>query len=434
MNAACPLLLTMILGWLSFELIFRKSPWGFLDLCVAFIFGMGLSVELAFYQIFFWNTFDPGKLIIIHFLLIGLMACIRTLSVRPSYIVFPRSNLTIVPFVLCFLLFMYLVYHCSLNNLYGDWDAWAFWNFHAKQIFTSGINWKDMYTYSFNVKHPCFLSYWIVWQWSWTGMTLNVPMGDTDLFFMLAVSILVYGLIEWTDNVKASFLAGIFLCSIPLFLVHSVSQYADILFVIFSLTTMLMLLRMFKNPVKSSIVWTCALLGFMTLVKDEAIVASLILMGFVLIFLNRRSRSSFILAAAVFLLASMPTIMTKHWLMGTYQGQINQMEVKYLFEPDRYATILKYYGGIFLKNTWGGIFIIPAWIFFQGMMGQLDEKAKFWAKFLALFCTVFFLLYGALKYQLDWRLATTADRMIYEVLPAFIFLIFYILFRKMGKE
>ena len=100
MNLLYSLSLTLALGWLSYELIFRRSPYAFLDLCIVFLFGMGISAQLTFYQIFFWNKFDPNILIIIHCLLISILLLVRIFIIKPSALATPRANVAYFPFIL----------------------------------------------------------------------------------------------------------------------------------------------------------------------------------------------------------------------------------------------------------------------------------------------------------------------------------------------
>jgi hypothetical protein len=235
---------------------------------------------------------------------------------------------------------------------------------------------------------------------------------------------------EWTQRSWGSLLAGVFLCSIPYFLMHSVSQYSDIVMAFFLLASVLMMMCFMKDPRRSQAVWVGLLLGLMSFTKDEGILASWILLFLITVYLNR---SGFRRLAwplfGTYLLIACATVMVKIWTLTAARG-VNQIDLLHFFQWPRWIFILRYFLKVFMKISYGGIFIIPIMMMLWRSHNIFDRYAKLIVWFLIIFISTFFLLYVVVKNDLGWRLWTTSYRLIYQILPLSVFLLFYCVFKK----
>ncbi len=424
-----PFIFAVYIGYLSFVLIHRKNPQGFLDIFILSIFGIGISAQLAFYQIALCNHFDGSLLILLNILILAILIMIRSQFTKQKLTnVLKETTLNVVYFILAISFFLWLSIILSTHNPYGDWDAWSFWNLRARYLLLSDVNWKDIYTcFGYGVKHPCLLSHWILWGWTWTGESTSFPIFTTSMLMVITAGILVYGLIEWTRKPWVSLLAGVYLCSIPYFLTHSISQYADIMVSFYLLACVLMLMRLIKDPQGSQAIWCGGLLGLLSFTKDEGILGAAILLVLISIFLRKQKIDKILIPLySAYVLIFCATLMVKIWMMSTPSG-INHFEFKHFFEWQRWVLIIKYFYHAYVN---GGVILIPVLICFWRVRNKFDRYASFIVSFIIIFISCGFILYVLDKIDLAWRLNRTAYRVVYQILPLFIFLLFYCVFKK----
>src|SRR5262249_32135630 len=111
---------------------------------------------------------------------------------------------------------------------YGDWDAWALWNFRANFLYRAGEHWQDILHFNLHGQQPWFLPLLVASGWALTGHeNVFVPQAAALLGFIGIAGLMVYGLSERIGRAK-DLLAGVYLCSVSFFLQHSASQYADL--------------------------------------------------------------------------------------------------------------------------------------------------------------------------------------------------------------
>ena len=115
-------------------------------------------------------------------------------------------------------------------------------------------------------------------EFLWDGQKLIVPPLALGVIFTIAtVGLLITSLKKYVPFVWA-ILAGILLASIPFYILHGTSQYADIEAAFFILMSSVLAIDLFKSPSVKTAVMTGLSLGITASVKDNSIVAAIVLM------------------------------------------------------------------------------------------------------------------------------------------------------------
>ena len=128
----------------------------------------------------------------------------------------------------------------TLREPHGKWDAWWIWNFHARFIFRSAEQWRNMFMEALDWTHldyPLLVPLSIVRAWRYMGgETLYVPVLLAFLFTFITVG-LIWAALSILRGRSQGCLGGLVLMGSPFFIVLGASQFADIPLAFFFLLT-----------------------------------------------------------------------------------------------------------------------------------------------------------------------------------------------------
>ena len=114
---------------------------------------------------------------------------------------------------------------------YGDWDAWAIYNFRARSIYRGGYEWRDGLSrllYRNHPDYPLLLPLSVVRSWIYAGGESMAAPRLIGGVFMLATTGLVPSAIAALRGRAQACIAGVVLLGNVFMLRHASSQYADV--------------------------------------------------------------------------------------------------------------------------------------------------------------------------------------------------------------
>jgi hypothetical protein len=430
MNLFMPFLVALLTGGLIFGAIYKKNPWNdALGILVAFWLGLAGCAMVAFYSIMFTGHYDPFNVVITTFIFMILCCLLCYYRQGRPFLFFPKLHYTTwFKFFIVVLVAWMLIEGVAYHKLYGDWDGWSYWNFRAHYLVSAGSHWRDVYTYGAQVKHPWLLPYWIVFGWAWGGESYSFPFYSAQIFGLIVLATVFFSILNLTKNENASFLATLWLASVPYFSINTTSQYADVLTASLIVLSLMLFFRLYQQKTKANALTLGLMLGVMSFSKDEGIVSTLmiILLLIVLIKGSKKLYLPFFLGLGLMLV---PTVLAKYWMIPAAQRELNALYFPHFFEWQRWVAIIQYFWVMLMKPRYGGILIIPFCLLVSMLFKPLDKKDWIMAVFIMMFVALFFFLYVLVSDDLNWRLLCTAERLAYQILPLAIVFLFYRLFK-----
>lgn len=404
----------VLIGFYSLRLIMRtRLDW--LENFLAAGLGVGISAQIVFYSLVLAGRFNPVLIILAHlFVLFGLYGTDRFVNKnRKDHRFFSRPSIAL--FLVVFALFIFLMIVFALARPYGDWDGWALWNFRANFIYRAGGRWWDIMGFNLHGHPPWFLPLFTAGGWAWAGREdVMVPILTSVLGTFLTIGILVYGLSCRVKPWKALF-GGVYLCSIPYFLNHATSQYADIWVAYYVLAVVVCLQRrlFFISGVLG---------GLLCLSKNEGMILAPILLGMSLIFVQDVRRHWWALLAGVFCV--LPAVVIPQMLMTGDLPGINQTNMVYLLDVKRWQWFMDFIvRQVVLSPHWGGLWVIAAamLLVFRGLW---DITIKVCLGTLMVFFVIFMALYVMVVYDFYWRISVSWDRLMFQITPLVVYMMF----------
>jgi len=393
-------------------------------------FGLGVSSHLVLYNILLFDQLNPLAIILSHLKILLLFIVLRNrfghhLPKNPS----PIRNNDLPIFFLISTPFLILLIINALSSPYGDWDAWGFWNVRANFIFRAGPFWNDVLPTEIN-HHPWLLPLTIVWGWSFAGREDNlIPLLIPIIYTVSTVGLLVFGLSDYIEK-KFALLAGIFLLSIPFFMYHSTSQYAEIEVCYYLLGACICLFRTLKYESIKYSFFCGAFLGLLSFTKIEGILEMILLTFLIYIYFLINQKKSFLflilfLGMAIF---SLPTIIVKCFVSPNLNHGLG-LNWSLIGDFQRTALIItSFLQHVFWVDAWGGLWIIGTIMLFMKRHSLVQKEIIIITIFIFLFMFALFLRFQITPLYLEWHLSTVLYRALFQITPLLIFLIFYSVF------
>jgi hypothetical protein len=400
-----------------------------LDLFFAFGLGVGILSQITFYSVLVQNGFDPmftASVALLFILFISLMIVRRkdtvSFNVQPSRSFF-FFILLLVPVVLFLMV-------ANLNMPYGDWDAWSLWNFRANAIYRSADGWWTIFHNQVQGSHPWLLPFWTVWGWAVAGQeTVMVPIFTTIFMTTALLGGLVFGLIG-SIGLRRALLAGVFLMSVPFFILHCAAQYADIFTAFYFLSAVIALRLFLQHKMRKHLLIFAAFLALLAFSKDEGIILVFLTLLFSPLlkennpFLRRYFWAVFAsgLVAVMLVEVLMRTqILPSPVISSPYYG----IDPGLLFKPERWMMLMRGIGKLLIFNPLSGWFIL---LLIDVIILTLYKPAEPFLRLvmyvLCSFFLIFAVLYVACTTDMGWRMSVTLLRLVYQIMPVGVFFMF----------
>ncbi len=432
------ILLTFMTGFCSLRLItsldVKKTEDRPLDLFLAWGIGTGITAQVAFFSVLLFDRFscvDLIALVLIIFSLLWFFSCKYALGNTIRWQGSPYIFLIFLPVILL------LVYKQSLSP-YGDWDAWSLWNFRANAIFRSGASqWGYIFHNDTQRSHPWLLPFFVAWGWACAGReTPLVPITVATAMTMATVGLLVYGLQQYVKPVVA-YVAGFFLLSLPFFFYHSTSQYAEILVAFYFLAVILCVLKTLNSSGPKYMILAGMFLSFLAFSKDEGILLAAIALLVILVKPGLRKhlfQRPFWITAGVSVLALIicKILMRSDILPGSNMlHEEHKTNIMQLFQWTRWEMIFLYiYENTIWSAGWYSLIILILLAGFRSIFNKSTFTEKIIQALLAGYCAAILFLYIVVSGDIRWRMALTMNRVVFQVAPVIVLLVFLKIFSR----
>ena len=377
----------------------------------SFLYFLGLIVHLNIL------AFQAGVFIISITL---LLVTRKKLVLPPFYPVSGAISVVQILFILVCILAITGMFIYAGQRKYGDWDAWALWNLHARflasgsfysRLFTSRLAWASP-------DYPLMLPSWIALFWRSAGNNSVVIPSVVAYVVLISIALSGFASLYIRKQRVAGFLFMILFALDHDFIAMASTQYADTLMALFILLSLILFTHRHTEDKK-----LYCLLGFFAAsaawIKNEGILFFLVF-SFYFIFSSGKNRS---LITRYFAGALLPLLIIV--LFKTAYAPVNGLlkaqtiaTFNQALDAHRYMIIGRFY--LNLLST-GFPIIIPL-IFIVFILNRRYFLS--WESMILTTMQIGFLcVFLFTTKDLNWGLDTACDRLTYQLYPALIYTI-----------
>ena len=165
---------------------------------------------------------------------------------------------------------------------HGGWDAFAIWNMRARFMMRAGEDWAESAFASdlawSNPDYPLLIPMSVVRGWRYLGVeSTDVPIWVAGAFIAATIGLLVFGS-GLLSTRKQGAVAGLLVVGTPFFVIHGMSQYADVALGFFVLATVILCCVGLRTPGTDGVeFWVLAgcVSGLAAWTKNEGILVAL---------------------------------------------------------------------------------------------------------------------------------------------------------------
>jgi len=331
--------------------------------------------------------------------------------------------------------FMWFV-HGALN---GGWDAWGIWNLRAKFLFLGGSHWSDAFSAEGSLSHtdyPLLIPASVARAWSYVGSDIpQVPILIGALFTAATAGLLFSSLSTLRSRIQGLLAATVLLAS-PFFIVLGTAQYADVPLGFFMLST-LVLLCLHESAAKEggsmmALAGTSA--GLAAWTKNEGVLFLVcLLLGHLSLAMGRRNLRSHLQQLPPFVAGLAPVLLMVAYFKLHFAGHNDLFSslttaLKMLGRIARWRVVARAFADQLLH--FGGWVVVPVtpflalYILLVGVAKQMGNSLKICLRALSLTALGYFFVYIVAPVPLDWLLQTSLNRVLVQLWPSILFLVF----------
>jgi len=376
-------------------------------LLYSFLYFFSLTFKINSYLLIICLLFFSGFLLIVN-----RMKITQKVNFNINYI--SISSIIIV---------MIIVYKYFLRaSKWGQWDAWAIWNLHAK-FFYYDENWHQLFTNKIAWSHPdypLFQPLLIALIWKSIG-SINylvpiifnlIPLIGVVIILNKSVNSKVIGIVLLLFIMFDSKLIGFF-----------ATQYADGFVAFYYLLTISLLVDLIRTKFENKInVYLLGIIAAASIwIKNEGMIFFIITCTIIFIFNDYKLFLRFLIGALPVLLIFMFFKYVFAPPNDIISGQSTKTIDKIL-DYNRYLLILKYFWNI-VWNNFPSIILFVLLIIFT----PLKKRLNYSFLVIVLSLVVYLSIYIITPHDLKWHLETSLDRLIFQLYPSFLFISFKLL-------
>jgi len=457
-----PFVISLSSGYLLLSLFFYKEkPPFLLHIFLGAGLGFGVSAALTFMSFIVFNKLLAPFVIALNLSVLVALACVCLFLTLKNFNLQKLNNKQFLFDLLQLLALLALsipLWYQAHFYAYGGWDAWSTWNLKAKFMFLGGEHWQNLFDpllWRSSPHYPLLLPLINVWGWSFLSEPLyKVPVFTSYCFTLMTVG-LVFASLRRLIKTPYSFLAALVLMTSPSYLKIGFSQYCDIVLSFYLLASFVCLILAKTENKISYLVLAGLFIGLLGCTKPEGLIAAIIvtfLASFYLIFSKtlvdrKKALGSFWLSLV---LASLPIIIFQIFYAPSNQTFINGLISK--SHPVTYLRFKTIFAFFFLETlapifcTWyyfkNGVFDAAVmkwnglWLFL--LAGLLLSRGRCFNRrtiiiplFLLVYVSIIIFYYFLNTYfKIDWWLQVTLHRILFSILPLFLFWVFYSLWQE----
>lgn len=322
---------------------------------------------------------------------------------------------------------IFTVYFSGDSLKWGGFDSWMIWHLHAKFLMFS--EWRNMFSSELTFSHPDYPLLYpaiIAFLWKCTGSINELAPYLLSLFFVIAVPATIYYSIM-KNNKWIGLIIGIYLILHEYFVMNVMFQYSDI---ILSFLILLAVIISSGSEEKANNGLDYFFIGFLisssAWCKNEGL---LFLVCFsisrvIIFYRNRKLFFSFaagsIIPLAVLCFYKVMYAPPNDLISTANAGMLNKVT-----DVSRHIMIYKFFIFQLMYK-----FSIPFLIFMIMLFNISKKKLKYILKdfiFIFLVALGFLFIYLTTFHDLYWHLTTSMSRLIFQLIPPFLFICGYAL-------
>jgi len=306
----------------------------------------------------------------------------------------------------------------AFSDRYGDWDAWVIWNLQAKYL-TDPIHWKNMFitTRIGHPDYPLLVPGTIAFFTRLFGaVRIEVVSFAFSFWVAILIPIVLYMQTMRKNIILAVFVLWLFATDV-FYITRSVSMYADT-----TLAFLFMASLIGVRQTENKYLWhliSGACLGCCLWTKNEGVILASVFLAFYLLqFYRQKLLKPFILGFifpfSVFVFFKLGFAPQNDMVVGIN----NSNTLLQFFELSRYQTILRSFTDNIQSKFYAVKILVFIYLGFYILKRRLPQK-----QFLMLLTCilVYFMFYIFTVQDLEWHLATSADRLLHQLMPAMVY-------------
>lgn len=325
----------------------------------------------------------------------------------------------------------------TINQPYGNWDAWWMWNLRARFLFEGGPFWERAFSDPLqwsNPDYPLLLPTNVARIWTYLGEEALVGSALIAFTFSFATLALLVSAVRLLRGRTQAYAGGLILLATAYFVEHGAAQYADMPLSFFILATIVLLnLQDEASGSKAGLLSLAGLAaGFAAFTKNEGLLFLVcVVLARSLVMMARKSRrAAFRSEIRPFLLALLPVLLvllffklqytSSNWLMG---GQTVQQTTALLTDLSRPADIGATFFQLMRHQDGLVLFLIPIYAALLGLQGARFKRDGVATALLTLFLvlTGYFVVFLLTPFDLQWHLDHALNRLLFQLWPTVIF-------------
>jgi len=319
---------------------------------------------------------------------------------------------------------------------HGNWDAWAMWNTRAR-ILAFSDHWQDVFSpYLAHADYPILLPLWIAGKWRMIGSATPIIPICTQIIIYIGILSLAIGFIGLSAGAVFAAVGGVVVAIFASLPEYMSWQYADPLIAFTFAASMAWLLMPDRDDDFAGYIAAGMCIGAPIAVKSEGVTFFVFAISALIFRLLYRSEQKIWTRRNIAGFVSGMAVPMFVFLFGKIFGASHSDMLGHFFAPgsnvlqavtdlQRHITIIRHI--YHLMTPW-----IPLMMLSVGFVVcySLYEKRKFEPVRLAFFlivlaqCGIYYLAYLFTPHDLGWHLATSADRLILQISPVFLILLF----------
>lgn len=376
-----------------------------LALCGMFYF-LGLCFQLPYSVDFL--------IVIVAFM--ALYQWIKDIETLPQVVCKKYSNIA----TLLLMLGLFLVVNRGfyLHEKYGLWDAWAFWNIHAKFL-ADASHWKlflnplaDAHS-DYPLGLPATIAFF---SRLFSTSNFVIPFAVTSIVSILIPVIIFLEL--YRKNLIVAFLMMLWLVTDDFYIQTSLSQYADSWIALYLLCSFIALHHFQKTKNKKILTIAAAFITLTAWTKNEGIMYWLIWLLVHWKIVLKRELSNHVAKGMVLPLIALFTFKFFYAPANDLLAMVHNIPQQLQDSPVRLGLIFKVFLRImkdeFPLYGWG--FVISFFLFFRKKK-LMDNEILF----MLLSSTGIVIVYLLTPQDLEWQLNTSLDRLMAQLAPLFVY-------------
>ena len=326
----------------------------------------------------------------------------------------------------------------------GGSDAMAIWNFAARFMFRSGVDYPSLlraFDPSHHFDYPLFIPGAIAAQWHLTGWEDWAVVRWTHGAFLLPLAALTFEIMRGFMNARTAAAGSAAILLTPALLIWGQRQYADshTSFAFLGAAGFLaLLLHSSRAPVDRSM--TAGLfLGALPWTKNEGIPLALLLLVVFMVLARRHGKTAgqripgrAIAIGAAFFVTALVLFKTAWPPANDLLSRGRSTLLTYLLSQERWITVLKSYGGEFApclalsRRRWGASLILLSLLFALFVVRRRWRQGPF--QLMTLWVVLlswggWILVYVLTPQELEWHLTTSMNRLVLQIVPAHLLLL-----------